>query len=367
MNAAQDTIPLSQLYWSPELWWIWAGVSFAFGLLFGSFFNVCIYRIPMGLSPNNPKRSFCFRCGSAIRWFDNLPVISYLLLRGKCRDCGAKYGPRYALVELLTGVLFLACFLVANPNPDHAFQVATFWYMAFAGLLVIGTFTDLDHWIIPDGITLGGGVAAVLASVVIGIFDQMPVLAKFGPLPVVRLLWEQGFFEVAMGLLQGAERSGILPSEILWWEPVANSILGAVFGMGLIYGISVAGRLAFGKEAMGLGDVKLFALVGGTLGIMGSMIALFLACVFGAFGGLAMVAAARLRAPSVPALAKGAPAEDLPDAPPPADAPWIARLSSAVRREHHGPTVHHLPFGPWIALGALVVLLFHETILRNLF
>ena len=120
--------------------------SFFYGALFGSFFNVCIYRIPLGMSVGKPVRSFCFECGSPVRSLDNIPLISYWLLKGRCRDCGAPFSMRYFLVELLTACLFAAVYWM------HGASFAVLVYWVLTGFLVIATFTDLDHWIIMPSI-----------------------------------------------------------------------------------------------------------------------------------------------------------------------------------------------------------------------
>jgi len=352
--------------WNPGMHAYWAVVAAIFGLFLGSFYNVCIYRIPAGLSINNPKRSFCYRCGSMIEWLDNIPVLSYLILRGRCRNCGASFSPRYMIVELLTGGLFLWTFLSFNPTADEPFRIETVWFMVFASLLIIGTFTDLDTWIIPDGITIGGTVAALVAAAVIGVFDAVPLLSLYGPFPVIRLHEEGGDgFLMFLALLNGPVRLGLDPATFQWWEPLANSVIGAVFGPALLYGIAVGGKFIFRKDAMGMGDVKLFALIGASLGITGSLVTLFLACVFGAVAGGIGVLVGRLKSAPSFVLQEGPRSLPPRDEPPPGvteadrDVRKLAALGQMIPR---GKSVHHLPFGPWIALGALVVVLFRNDV-----
>jgi leader peptidase (prepilin peptidase)/N-methyltransferase len=146
--AAEPAISLL----GPQVYPLWLGFSFVVGLLWGSFFNVCIYRAPIGLSPTRPRRSFCFSCGTPIAWFDNIPLLSWLWLRGRCRHCGSRISPRYFVIELLTGALFALLWWSTN-RPEVAlergFSAAVFWYAAVAGMLLIGAMTDIDHWIIP--------------------------------------------------------------------------------------------------------------------------------------------------------------------------------------------------------------------------
>src|SRR5450432_4898101 len=131
--------------------------AFVLGAAIGSFLNVCIYRLPRDLSVNEPRRSFCPACKKPIPWQQNLPLISWLLLRGKCANCGSRIAFRYFAVELLTALLFLAVWL-AFPWP------VALVYWVFVSLLVAATFIDFEHFIIPDEITLGGTAAGVLAS-----------------------------------------------------------------------------------------------------------------------------------------------------------------------------------------------------------
>jgi leader peptidase (prepilin peptidase) / N-methyltransferase len=369
LTPTEDQLTFLQVFTHPPTYALWCGIVLLFGLLFGSFFNVCIYRVAVGMSVNRPRRSLCFRCGSPVRWHDNIPILGWLLLRGRCRDCGARFGIRYAFVELLTGVVFLAIFFSVNPPGTQEFQLATLWYFAFAGLLIVGTFTDFDHWIIPDGVSLGGGVAAVVAALLIGIVDSRPLLAEFGPFPIVRLYGDSDGFSLFIHLMRGPTGVGVAPGQVLWWEPLANALLGVAFGMGLLYSIGVAARVFLGKEGMGMGDVKLFALIGGTLGIMGSILTLVLASFLGVIAGGVMLVRAFLVRDKGYLVAEMA--EELRAAEPvvevnegeeavPLEPGLVERLESLKATLPGGRRVHHLPFGPWLSLGALLVLLFQE-------
>ncbi|MFZ4767589.1 MAG: prepilin peptidase, partial [Roseimicrobium sp.] len=139
---------------------------FLLGSGIGSFLNVVIYRLPLGLSVNKPRRSFCPACKKQIPWYRNLPLFTWLVQRGKCAECGAPIAFRYFFVELLTGVLFYAIFIQFG-GPWEALAhwgplVLVYWI--FAALLVAGTFIDLDHFILPDEITKSGLVVGLLAS-----------------------------------------------------------------------------------------------------------------------------------------------------------------------------------------------------------
>lgn len=354
--------------WTPAIYIAWCVLVFALGLFFGSFFNVCIYRVPLGLSVNRPKRSFCFRCGTMISWFQNLPIISYLALRGKCGHCGAEYSPRYAIVELLTGLVFLAIFMTFNPLQAEVFQFATFWYLAFASLLIVGTFTDIDHWIIPDGVSLGGAAAALVAAALIGLLDDFPLLTLFGPFPLMRIEWDEDVITQIIHIMQGPIRMDVGYDQIYWWEPLLNGILGAIFGAGMLYGIGALVKIFLRKEAMGMGDVKLFALVGGTLGITGSVLTFVIACFYGSIAGLLPIIIGKIRDATrdeMPerVLDMGAaieltpPGEEADEA-----AHRVDKLVEIGRGFPRSRPVHHLPFGPWIALAAITVLIFNEQL-----
>ena len=132
-------------------------VSFIIGASLGSFFNVCIYRIPNKKSVVNPP-SHCYNCNTRLKPLDLVPILSWTLLRGKCRYCGQKISPRYALVELLTGTLFVLVYIVYGPN------IITLYYSLLVSLLVIITFIDLDHYIIPDELIIFGSLGAVICG-----------------------------------------------------------------------------------------------------------------------------------------------------------------------------------------------------------
>ena len=135
-------------------------IAFVLGGVVGSFLNVVIYRLPLDLSVNEPKRSFCPSCKKQIPWHQNLPLISWLFLRGRCANCGSRIAFRYFAVELVTALLFLAVWL--NFNWDVAIA-----YWVFVSLLIAATFIDFEHFIIPDEITLGGVAAGLVASVAV--------------------------------------------------------------------------------------------------------------------------------------------------------------------------------------------------------
>ena len=134
--------------------------AFVLGATVGSFLNVCIYRWPVDLSINQPRRSFCPKCKQPIPWYHNLPLISWVALGGRCAHCGAKIAFRYFAVELVTALLFLAIWV------RFPWQVAIAYWI-FVSFLIIGTFIDFEHFIIPDRVTIGGTIAGVACSIVV--------------------------------------------------------------------------------------------------------------------------------------------------------------------------------------------------------
>jgi leader peptidase (prepilin peptidase)/N-methyltransferase len=234
-----------------------AGLAFLFGLLIGSFLNVCIYRWPRDLSVVRP-RSHCPACEKTIAWYDNVPLLSYALLRGRCRHCGARISPRYPLVELLTGALFFYLVWTTGLTP------ATAKWCIFAAMLVALVFTDLEERILPDEFTLGG----TLAGLVLAVFVPLPDMAAQG------LLWLLGgdLHGRWLGLFNAAVGAG-LPALVLW-------------GGGWVY------HLVRHKEGLGFGDVKLVAMIGSFLGLEGALLALVLGSIAGSVLGLAYIKAA---------------------------------------------------------------------------
>lgn len=349
------------LLWNATNYPFWAGMAFLFGLLWGSFLNVAIYRWPFAMTTSRPRRSFCFRCGTGIEPQDNIPVLSWaLLLRGRCRSCGSPISPRYALVEMLTGLLFLGVFLLHNSPDSPSFQVATIWYMIFAAALVISTFTDIDHWIIPDRITLGGTALALGAAVVIGIVDRQCMLTDHGVFPALRVTWNEDIYLKVEALLMGRESFVLRDVMPQWWEAPANALIGAGVGSFVLYGVGVVGKLIFRKEAMGMGDVKLFALIGATFGVVPTVLILFIASAIGMVLGIVPMILNRIRGGAVTPLALGDPG---PDGMEQLTDPRLRELLTANRLEARRPVgLHHIPFGPSIAVAAVLYLLFHAAI-----
>jgi len=207
------------------------------GLIVGSFLNVCIYRIPRGGSIVSPP-SRCPSCGSPISPLENIPIISYIALRGRCRSCGSKISLRYPLVEALNAVLWVIFYM------RFGYGWHLFFYLAFASSLIVITFIDIDFQIIPDRITLLG---------------------------------------IPIGLLAG---SYILPDPFLRASLLGfrASILGAVFGFILFYAVAVVSR-----GGMGGGDIKLMALIGALTGWKGVLLTTFAGSMVGSVVGIALM------------------------------------------------------------------------------
>jgi leader peptidase (prepilin peptidase)/N-methyltransferase len=222
------------------------------GGVVGSFLNVVVWRLPRGESLVTP-RSHCPRCGKGIAWFDNIPVLSWILLRAHCRNCRLPIPVRYPLVEALTAGAFVLATLRFVPADGLVSGTGLFASAVLAALVAV-SFIDLDHRIIPDRITLPGILACVLLA------PLLPALHPPG--------WPPGANPGLAALI--------------------HALLGAGAGYLAIRAIRLLGRLAFRKEAMGLGDAKLLALIGGAVGPIYALYALFLACFGGAIlGGIA--------------------------------------------------------------------------------
>ena len=273
------------------------------GACVGSFLNVVVHRLPHD-DPTKRSlggRSHCPHCGVQIRWYDNLPVFGWLLLRGRARCCGQRIALRYPLVELLTALLFLAITLWSPWNlpiaideaggysVDPARAVGYGLHLLFVSLLVACTFIDFDKQILPDALTKPGMAIGVFAGIYPGLAGPISNEAST-PLALRTLL---------------------------------ASVLGLAVGVGITWGIRALGSRVFRKEAMGLGDVKFLGMIGAFLGWQGALLTMFLGCVAGAVvGGIA-----------------------------------------AVR----GGLGLRIPFGPYLALGALISLFAQESILVFLF
>ena len=242
--------------------------AFLFGACMGSFANVLIYRLPMGLSIVSPG-SRCPSCGTAIRWFDNIPIVSWFILGARCRTCKTFISPRYPLVEALSGFLFAAV------TVRFGIQPATPVLALFAWSLLVITFIDLDHRIIPDVLSLPGTVLGFAFSFMAGF-----------PRPL-------------------------------------DSAIGVAAGAGSLFLILFAYEKIMGEEGMGMGDVKLLAMIGAFLGWQALPITILVSSLTGSLVGVGY------------ALVKGESVRKFP-----------------------------VPFGPFLALGALVHLFYGVQIIQ---
>lgn len=235
-----------------------ASLIFFAGLAFGSFLNVCIHRLPLGRSVVTP-RSACPTCKEPIAFYDNIPVLSWLILGGRCRHCKSKISPRYLLIELLTGVMFLACYWY------FGLTLATLKFCTFAFLLLGLIFTDAETKLLPDKLTLPGLALGVIFSVLVPVND---LASQF--LPGVVSLPFSG--DVSLRVLS-----------------LLDSLLGAALGASFIYGAGAIYLRWRGTEGMGFGDVKLMAMVGAFLGMKLTIFTIFTASLAGSFFGLTTV------------------------------------------------------------------------------
>jgi leader peptidase (prepilin peptidase)/N-methyltransferase len=242
---------------------------FIAGLIFGSFMNVCIYRLPRGLSIMRPG-SMCPNCHRPIKPIDNIPVLSFLFLRGRCRYCGERIHWRYPLVEFLNGLLWVIAL-------SRSFSIPV---LLFLSSLVIITFIDMEHMIIPDIITIPGTFSGILLS---------PFIID----PFLRY-----------------ERLGFMAS-----------LTGAITGFLLFLIIAKAGTWIFKKEAMGGGDIKLMAMVGAFTGWKGVLLTTFLGSIIGSIVGIIIL----------------------------------------IQNKGQRDTI--IPFGPYLAFGAIVSILFGSEVM----
>lgn len=217
-------------------------LSFVLGAMVGSFLNVCVYRMPRGLSIVEP-RSRCPKCERDIKWFDNFPVLSWLALGAKCRHCGQPISWQYPLVEALTGALFTFVYL------RFELTLATPIYMALAASLVVVTFVDLTDWTIPNEITIPGILIGIGCSLLADIYPESGLLLA-GPL---------------------------------------NALMGAAVGFIILYGMDKAALLLLGKRGMGFGDVKLMAMLGAFFGWQSVLLILVVSAFLGSGVGVTVI------------------------------------------------------------------------------
>ena len=348
---------------------LFGAFAFVLGAAVGSFLNVCIYRWPVELSINRPRRSFCPNCKQPIPWHQNLPLISWLALGGRCANCGAKISFRYFAVELVTALLFLAIW------ESFPWQVAIA-YWVFVSFLIIGTFIDFEHFIIPDRVTIGGIIAGAISSVAVPALMQTDsrlaagvrsLLAAALGYVILLIVLEAG--KIAFGrkrirfdaptpftwTKRGDDADFVVgPEESLWSDYFARekdrlllqcdevridhhtygnvtldfrydrvTAEGHAMRLDDVTQISgVARELVIPREAMGRGDLKFLAAIGAFLGWRAVLFSLFAGSLLGSIVGLIT-------------LVVGKPV-------------WSAKL----------------PFGPYLAFGAVTWMFFGNMFLR---
>lgn len=226
-------------------------IIFILGLLFGSFANVCIWRIPrkeeIVFTP-----SHCPKCMGGIKWYDNIPVISYLLLGGRCRSCKTAIAWRYPVIELLSALLFLGIYLKFGPDWRLA------GYLPFAWAMLVISAIDIEHYIIPDVISLPGLALGLLFA--LGATFGLPLdLSVFGP------------------------------GDILSRWPLLDSAIGVIMGGGFLWLAAWVGEKVFRQEAMGGGDIKLAAMIGAFFGWKAILVGFFMAFLSGSIAGIALI------------------------------------------------------------------------------
>ncbi len=300
---------------------------FVFGLMIGSFLNVCIFRLPHDdMSVRRPSRSFCPECKEMIPWYDNIPILSFLLLKGKCRFCSKKISILYPIVELLTAVMFVLFLNVFGLS-------VKMWALLLLGSgLIIASFVDIRHRIIPDEISVGGIIigiilggfsiaqpnnlknlpsicvsligALVVAGIVCIVRIMIPCLQQlFSKNPQKRNLEEEAQQEDVDLKSSLGELLLLVPSLIIGWYffrlalpfldsanfrlvGMANALIGASVGAAIIYVTAVIGDIIFRKESMGGGDIKLLAAIGAFLGWQQVVLTFVIAPFFGAVVGI---------------------------------------------------------------------------------
>ena len=221
------------------------------GLLIGSFLNVCIYRLPRDLSVVAP-RSFCPECEKPIAWFDNVPLISYLVLRGRCRSCGGRIPMRYPIVELATAVSFFGAVWMLG------LTAAAIKFCVFSAIDITLIFSDLEERILPDEFTLGGVAAGV-------------IFAGFVP-------FNWGLVHL---LLQRIENQRL--------ASMVESLFAALFCGGTLWLVGFLYEKLRHREGLGFGDVKMVAMIGAFLGLQGALMTLIIGSLLGAVVGLCYI------------------------------------------------------------------------------
>ncbi len=356
------------------MFYYWLTLVFVVGLIVGSFLNVAITRLPLEKSLIWPG-SRCTACHEPIRWYDNLPLASYLWLRGRCRHCGARFSPQYFLVELFTGLAFAGLFYVEvvvnihdwyDPTPwasQSGFYHWTFW-AAFAyhacllSLLIAASVTDLNGREIPLSLTLVGTMIGVaFAPLMPWPWPWTPALYPAGATPVAGPGVQAGleWMDIHGGLREGVQPWpfwGPLPDFFApggnWQTGLATSVLGALAGTFIMRGIAYVFGAGLQKEALGLGDADLMMMVGAFLGWQIVLVSIFVATIPAlVFGVLQLIVHRDNSLPFGPSLAAGV---------------WMTYLGW-----QHRPAGLQIVLFSSLALGALavfaVVFLFLSSVL----
>jgi leader peptidase (prepilin peptidase)/N-methyltransferase len=222
------------------------------GLLIGSFLNVCVYRLPRDLSVVRP-RSFCPGCEKTIVWYDNIPIVSYVVLRARCRHCDARIPLRYPIVELGTALAFGICVAALGPS------LAALKYCIFSAILITLIASDMEERILPDEFTLGGTAVGLILSVFVPM--EQP-----GEIGFARLL--------------------LSPSAGWRWVSLTDAAVGAGVSAGMIWLVGWGYEKIRHREGLGFGDVKMIAMIGAFLGLRWALLTLIAASLFGSVSGL---------------------------------------------------------------------------------
>ena len=226
------------------------------GLLIGSFLNVCIFRFPRDISVASPARSFCPFCEKSIAWYDNIPVISYLALGGRCRECKERIPRRYLAVELATGVAFAICAAALGPT------LVALKYAVYSAIMIALIACDIEERILPDEFTLGGTLLGL-------------ALAPFVPL-------ERYFVSILVPYSLGPR-----------WPSLAESAFGAAVGSGSIWLVGYLYQKIRHREGLGLGDVKMIAMIGAFMGLRAALLTLIVASLLGSIIGFIYIRATK--------------------------------------------------------------------------
>jgi leader peptidase (prepilin peptidase)/N-methyltransferase len=263
-------------------------LAVVFGLVIGSFLNVVILRLPQGM-PISIPRSHCPQCKRLIPWYDNIPILSYIILRGRCRRCSKSISLRYPLTEGLTGFVSLLLYFKFGLGVEWAI------FFAFSAALITLAFIDLDHRILPDPITLNGIWIGILVTIYLN--EPNPLVSR-----VLHLTGIEFTNTRAIALL--------------------GSVLGAVVGGGLLWGVSEAYLRLRGIEGMGFGDVKMMAMVGAFLGAPLALLTIMIGSMLGSVLGLIFI-----------------------------------RVAGKTRQ-------YELPFGTFLAAAGILTVLYGEDLIR---